>query len=564
MTLPTSAAGPSGWSTEPITGSNRGDAIALALPLGVLLLLTPVALTYYPAEFPSYVVQFLAIVVFYAYLRATRVWETYADWPRRTLLLLTIIVPLEQMFLPHGLAKLLWYLEPYLLPQLVRVSNVLLAAVVVLALRSGRAGPALRNLPGLVKASFACAVAGLIVATLASGYPLTSLVTGLLEVAPVYVVLFALLTLGGEPAFLRHACTLFVLSALLVAASQVLAMGRYLCCDYPLYLPVIVPDFVMLKGRPGWQAAVGLNGYGNPGHYGALAVLLVPSLAAWAYTRAGGRAALVACALLTYVFFLLYSRSGAVILFSALVMIFGVLLWQRRTIGVAILALLAFFTVAHASTRAVSYHVGGLAQFASHMRSAALSEGFVLPGGRGIRFEDLPDDVRRRLVEQSAFDRAQAWRLGIEIASRHWLAGVGFGVYRITDPVYTSPHSLVLQRWAEGGIASALAIVLLAAYAPLRSWRLLREGRAGTMEFAPLLGVGSFFLQAFVFGGNLSMMGLIVWGYGIGLLMAASFVEGPAASSVEGPVASSVEGPAGVVEPAARRRDDYFVASTSR
>lgn len=136
-----------------------------------------------------------------------------------------------------------------------------------------------------------------------------------------------------------------------------------------------------------------------------------------------------------------------------------------------------------------------------------------------------PKNFGQAVADNSGFERAGAWRLGLEISRNNWLTGIGYAVYRLVEPRYTAPHSLLLKRWAESGILGAISIVLLAAYAPWRLARMFRHRQPGIFEIGCLVGVSCFFLQAFIFGADLSMMGLIVWGYGVGLLLAVGGAE---------------------------------------
>jgi hypothetical protein len=600
-------------SGSALTGSNLYDAIALSIGVGGIVALTPIVLARYRAEFPSFIIQAALIVALYLYVRSAQLLERYKEWPQRLLLLVSFTIPLEQTFFPHTLAKLLWLMDPYLGLQLFRVSNILLFAVTVAALRDRGLASPLLSMPFLIKSSFAVGVAGFALATAFSDHPLISLAGGSLEFLPVYCAIFAFHAIAPDARFIGHACSLFLLACLGVAVTQIIALAPVLCCDHAFYLRATMLEFIVTTMDQNDQMrVVAINGYGNPLHYVSLALLLIPFTAGYIYSQYGSRLAIPALLIIVYSTLLLYSRSGTIIVFMALIFMFSILIWKHRIFSTTLAILITFIAFAHASKEALDYHVRGAKTLASRAAASvantkheaqpaavppasskneaqpaasppassknetqpaesplasskneappaasplAGSKNEVQPAENPLANEVQPAASPKNepqpasslsaaepataaanaapaaastLDDQvapgaaSGAERADAWHLGLEIARKNWLAGIGYAVYRLVEPIHTAPHSLLLKRWAEGGLLSAISIVLLAAFALLRLCSLLRTREPSIFQIGCLVGVNSFFLQAMIFGADLSVMGLTVWGYGVGMLLAAS------------------------------------------
>ncbi len=347
-----------------LTGSNLYDAIVLSIGLAGILALTPIVLTSYRAEFPSFIIQTVLIVAFYLYVRTFRLLVHYKEWTQRLLLLISFTVPLEQTFFPHALAKLLWLIDPHLGLQLLRASNVLLLTVTVLALRGYGLSRALRSIPFLIKASFAIGVAGFVLATVFSAYPLHSVAGGLLEFFPVYLVIFAVAAIAPDVRFVGHACSLFMLACLGVAATQIIALAPTLCCDHAFYLRATVPEFVAIRDQYDQMRAAEINSYGNRLHYASLVVLLIPFIVGYIYSHYGSKRAVFALLIFLYSFMLLYSRSGMVIIFAGLVFAFSFLIWKYRILSPILLGIITIIAAAHSSRETFDYHVRGVSMLA--------------------------------------------------------------------------------------------------------------------------------------------------------------------------------------------------------
>ncbi|NJO35897.1 MAG: hypothetical protein HC869_25255 [Rhodospirillales bacterium] len=117
---------------------------------------------------------------------------------------------------------------------------------------------------------------------------------------------------------------------------------------------------------------------------------------------------------------------------------------------------------------------------------------------------------------------------------RHWLTGIGFGVYSVVEQEHTAPHSMTLLRFSEGGILSLMSFILLCTYGFLRFFQLRKT--KDMLVAASLASLCAFFMKAAIFGGSFSINGQIVWGFGVALLLSIAIRGAPTrAYSKDGP-----------------------------
>jgi O-antigen ligase/polysaccharide polymerase Wzy-like membrane protein len=511
--------------------------IVLAVAVAALLAGLPWVWENFPSYVTGYIAQIVALLVGYSYAKAWRLPQVYVDWRQRALLLLSFAVPFQNTFLPKVLRKVLF--DSHLVLELLRPEILLIVAVTAATIAHGRRS-VISGIPLLLKLAFVTGFAGWMLVTPFSAYPLQSVASGVFDFLALYVVLYIFVANAPSRAFVVHCLVLFVIGCVLVATSQMLAMWSNLCCENVLLIPATADEFLDVKRNVPLMIRAGGNGYGNTDNFASLWVLLVPLLAGLYHVTQFKVAKALLFALLMYAGLLVYSRAGIMVVFAGLAAILAFRLVAYRSVSVFSAAALAFLVLIHASS-GLEYHTRGMRSFVTELTEYQPPQAEQdirppRPPRRSTQPQPAPTQARRASLEKrldlepksgieydrSGFERVQAWRMGAEIATKNLLTGIGYGVYPIIEPDYTAPHTLFLLRLSEGGVLSALSLLLLAAYVP---WRLLQMARSRSddmLEFSCLIAVGCFLLKGIVFGGNFSIGGLIVWGYGVGLCLATS------------------------------------------
>lgn len=453
--------------------------VCIALAAGV-----PVIAERFPDYLPGYLVQIPAILIGYAYFRHFRLSEY--DWPARVALLLAFAVPLQNTFFPKALRKALF--DQHIILEVFRPDIMVLIGLAGWLAWEGRRV----QLPAMLRWSFVIGLAGWVVATLFAARPPLSIGTGLFEFMAFWIVLYVFLALGQDRRFMVHAVALFCISFALVAFAQSAAI-----LSGTDAAPMLASEFLRVKMDLPLMLSAGGNGYGNTDNLISLWVLVVAFLAGVASLRP---IAFVLLVPLLFAGMLTYSRGGVLAVAAGLVAMIVVSVIARRSFNAYAVAALVLIGVAHVDPASFSYMSQGMASFAD---------------GRA------KTERRKPAADQSGGERMQAWRTGVRLA-RDNPQGIGYGHYPLADKTLTAPHNMLLLRLAEGGWLSGLSLLLLGLYAPLCLLGVIWRRGGDVLSIACLVAVSAFFLKAVLFGATFSIMGLIVWGFGVALFLATS------------------------------------------
>jgi hypothetical protein len=493
----------------------------LALLVAMIVALTAgtqmVALNY-PNYLPGYLIQIPAVIFGFYYFQYFNI-AAY-NWPERLTLFLAFLVPLENTFILKAFRKAA--LDSHLVMEIFRPSNfVLLCLAVYLTFTRKRL-----VLPTLLKWSFIFGLAGWVVSTFVSPEPLQSLAAGYFQFFTPFLALFLLLSVAPDRQFLAHALALFLVACVLVSISLICAV---LFLDRASYTAYVVPfysgHFNLIKKDLAFLVKIGGNAYENPDFFVSLWVLLVPFLTG-AYYASKQRATIVLALLIVfYAGFLQYSRAGIVIVVFALAALVIIRLIVYRQWSWLPMILIGTVIATHSSPAAIRYFGNGLERMTIDIFAINILPVTPAIAGSDVtaQIEDPHTDPAK---DRSGDERVQAWKRSLSVISDQWPTGIGLGTY----PGYVSstpPHSLLLYRLAEGGVLSGISIVLLALYAPLQLAGIVRRRERDGLAIAALLALSAFMLKAFVFDASFALMGIIVWGFGFALLMAASITKEP-------------------------------------
>jgi hypothetical protein len=456
-----------------------------------------------------------------------------------------------------------------ILPGIDRLHTYRIVELVILLLTAAVAfqkepGP---RLPRAIAVSFWLGLAGWAAATLGSQYPWQSLDTGALEFLLPFCVLYLFLCSAPDRDFLISAGALFVLGALVESVMQAWQIVSYYrdfaaANQLPefLWLPTAA-NFTTYKIALPTVLPAGLLpfSYGNTDNYVSLWVLLVPLAAGATFFARRRWLAVAALFALLYFGLFTYSRSGVIVIFLSLAALLGINLIANRSASAVIIATLAGLIVIHIDHSNLDYYWRGVSGFANQASSESIGaprlpekddaaskpeKNNVASKNDAASGPDRAGTLNQNKVEvehsgpdpagapnqnelefeRSGPDRASALKLGLNIGLRHWLTGIGYGVYPIIETRFTAPHSMLLLRFAESGILGLISFLLLALYAPFRLMFLLAR-RSDMFEATCLLAVSAFMLKAIVFGASFAISSNIVWGYAVMMVLAASLVN---------------------------------------
>jgi len=382
--------------------------------------------------------------------------------------------------------------------------------------------------------------------TILSPNVLHSTDAGMLEFFALYVVLYVTIVhLHGMRDF-ALAGILFALGAGFVAATQTAsivisvreqaaALGIHL--PFPFYPATFVqykdavPQFI--------PAGVPLS-YGNIDNYASLFVLLMPWLIGLTFVSpwrwlAGGLFLLHG-----YAGLVVYSRGALSAIIAAILILWLFQLRVYRRLAPAMLAALFGFVVALLVPQFGGKVGDGVITFADTLseqelgrnvlqESKRLQDGMLSADKNVVsrdqeRVEDREpktgDDLDQRPLDQSASDRARAWVKGLSIGFQSRFLGVGYGMYPTLDPELTAPHSLLILRFAEGGLLSLISFVALGLYVSAELLRMFGVGKRDMFQVACLCAAFGFWIKSSLFGANFSVSSNMVWAFGIALCLA--------------------------------------------
>jgi hypothetical protein len=479
-------------------------AVVLALLAGV-----PFVHSRFPEYLPSYLIQIPALLFAYGY--AVRYDLLAYRWPERLALLIAFLVPLENTFALKVFRKAA--LDGHIALEIFRPSNMLLVGVAIYLAWSGRRV----RLPELLKWSLIAGAAGWLVATMFAKDAFLSFGTGLFEFLAFWTALYVLLAIAPDRRFLAYAVTLFVASFALVALAQSAAIWLELPEETIFAVPVFADDFLTVKKHLPLMIKAGSNGYGNTDNFASLWVFVVPLLAGLAYCDRWKWAAWAVFAVLIYAGLLVYPRSAIGAVLVALAGLWVYRLHVFRPVGFGLIIAAVVILAIHANPEIGRYYVDGARSLIASLTSENASSRSV--GTTPTKKAEQKSDNASR-DDASGIARAEAWRRGVSISKENWKTGIGYGNYRTVDSEFTAPHNMVLLRSAEGGILSAISLLLLALYAPLRLTGALLRRDQDMFAVACLVAVSAFFLKALIFGATFAINGMIPWAFGVALLLA--------------------------------------------
>lgn len=471
----------------------------------------PIVSRYEPDYLPGYLIQIPALLILYGYWKVFNLPSFSIE--KRGIFLLSFIVPLANTFIPKVARKIL--MDQHILLEIGRPSILLLIALSAYSYRRGRSS----SVPSILQWSFWLGLAGCFLATAFSAYPTWALGFGFFEFGCFWLVLYVMAEQNRNT--LGHSIALYLMGVILVAIAQTFAILAGNSAPGVLGIPLFADEFLDVKKLLPLMIAAGGNGYGNTDNFASLWCMAVPLLGGLAYVVPKWKGAVwIGFAILLYAGLLIYSRSATAVVFVALAGVWVYRFWVWRSASAGLLVSMAFLAAIHtASPDIVRYYVGGIQSFAVSMLTPSNTE----DAGKSIRNatslvpheEVLSGDI-------SGLDRAEAWRRGWKIGSENWLTGVGFGIYSRVEPTFTAPHSMALERFAEGGVLSFVSWTLIALYPVARLLAMLMRKDTDMLAVACLAGVAAFFLKGAVFGATFAINGLIVWGFGAALSIAAA------------------------------------------
>ena len=444
----------------------------------------------FPEYIAGYLIQIPALVLGYFYATKFDLLNRYPRWQQRVLLLISFAIPLQNTFVLKAARKYL--MDGNVALEAFRPAVFILLVVTAASLANNDK----LRLPKLIVASFVTGLFGWLLSSSASDYPGVSLGTGLFEFLCPFAAVYALSVNALDRAFLLHCLKLFIISFALVALAQASVILATDCSDAVLGLPLLADEFLELKKSLPLMQVAGANAYGNTDNFVSLWVLIIPLTAGLYYRRKSALWAIALFALL-YLGLLVYSRSGILAVTCGLT---GIVVHRAvafRAFSALPAAALAALLLIHVPSGGAKYFVDGIYSFITTLQYPT----------KEIHSYDA-----------SGVDRMEAMRRGVAIASEHPITGVGYGVYPIVEPELTAPHNMLLLRFAEGGIFSAVSLLLLASFAIASAWRQFFSRDIVAMTAA--IGLGCFLLKGMIFGATFSIGGQISWGFGVAILIA--------------------------------------------
>jgi hypothetical protein len=508
----------------------------LAFVVLVLILAFPFIYARFPTYASGYLVQIPAVVIGYWYIQTFDLFSLYPDWKCRVLLVLSFIIPLQNTFWIKAFRKL--FLDSNLLLELFRPEILLFIAVAIGTAFAPRNKEAYARVPSILKLSFFLGLAAWAVSTAASANPHLAFATGIFEFLVPFATLYVFVAVAPDRTFMRHAIALFIISYVLVSLALIsAALAISDARPSTLGLPLFAIDFLNIKRAIKFIALVGGNAYENSDYFISLWVMIIPFLVVYYYTSARKWPVLFAITIVFYAGFLEYSRAGiAVVAIACLfVIVLRLFLFRRWSWLPALLLMIIGLILADVSvdkyfTNGLSELIGGII----HDNKTVDRRG---DGNRSVgapnqqtlqRGADITSEVDESKGDTSGDVRALAWKKSLTVAMQNVWTGIGYGNY----PIYidaTPPHSLLLSRFAEGGILGLVSILMLAFYAPWRIVVSLHRRDKDMFLYATRLGLSCFMLKALPFSSSFSLVGIVVWGFGFAMMLASSI--GPLAEA---------------------------------
>lgn len=493
---------------------------------GLIVLSTQFVASQFPDYLPSHIAQLAALAAGVLYFRKFDLWDRYPAQAQRLSLLLAYAIPFGNIFLVKVFRKAV--LGSNLALELLRPEILLLLAAVALTAHK-RFG-----LPRILLAAAWLTAASVLVSAAASSDPVYAAAAGFFEGIIPFLVIILYARNASDRAFLWHALTLFALAFTIVAAAQSASIMLHKCCAYTS------AGFLGGKMDLPLMKAAGGNGYGNTTNFVSLAVLIVPFLAASIFGCTVLRSArTVAVGVLVYATLLVYSRAGLLVLLigmAAVCLSFrrAAPAWGRAALATIIIAVVAV----HIPTGGLSYYKSGVESFIGVEKNHAPPRGAAANARRESTRPQaeaaapgeppLPDAeivLKSEKPDLSGKDRAAAMRQGLAIARANWKTGIGYGMYVRSESEFTSPHSMPILRIAEGGIIGLAGFVLLWLAIPVLLYRRRRE--LDGLDIACLVSLSCFFVYGSLLGAAFSLLGIVPWGFGVGLMIACLLPGAP-------------------------------------
>jgi len=304
--------------------------------------------------------------------------------------------------------------------------------------------------------------------------------------------------------FLIHSIALLNIGVALVSVSLITsALITTQSIPDASSVPLFASDFQFLKRHLDYLAQVGGNAYENPDFYISIWVLIVPAILLAYYQVSHRSALLIILAVLLYAGLLEYSRAGLLLVATAAIVTIAVRIFTTREWSWLPAVLLLLLAVMHFNEATASYFFSGLKQFEQRISGHRRYPELIMSGDR------------------SGDERGVSLHKGIEAGLQRPWTGIGYGTYRMYEPV--PPHSTLIYRFAEGGLFGALSILLLAIYAPLLLVSALWHREKDLLLYAGLIGTICFMFKGMLFSASFSLNGLVVWGFAFAALTVLTF-----------------------------------------
>ena len=309
-------------------------------------------------------------------------------------------------------------------------------------------------------------------------------------------------------------------SLALIAAIETISPGP----SYVLGVPLFPTDFLAIKRAVEFLIDVGGNVYENPDFYISLWIMMIPVLVGVYYSARTYRAALLAVvAVVSYAGLLEFSRGGTLVVIIAMAGFVAARFVALRVVSLLPLSIAVIFSLM-TFVGMVGYFGSAYDQYATSLESSNLNaeDLYQVDPGSPIMVHgggDISGEIR-----------AEAAKLALRTAEKHPFVGLGYGVYPRTVSSIP-PHNKLLDRLTSGGILAGLSLLLLTGYVYWQALMLLFRPEKDMLRMGAILALAAFLTKALPFDAAVSLNGIVLWGFLIGLLLA--YVSCRAKASVE-------------------------------
>ncbi len=390
----------------------------------------------------------------------------------------------------------------------------------------------MRSIPYSLGIAGVLMLAGAFLSSLASIHPLRSVGASILEVVvpiSMFVLTRAIATNRRSILWILIMLSLgSIIPSALGVASVVKTFG----------FPLTATDFLKIKMGINFSGDYGVATFGNSGHMADFVVLIGPILAVLSTNRSIPvhlKTISIGALFLAFINLLVtFSRAALLITLLWLIVLMVKQFYETNRTSV-LLGANALFLIAVILSPSSARYFGNSMYDAG--REAAILFGNTEPeSGQKLDKNDSSSRVvtantkmepkledKIGVTDYSAPLRVQALSEGVRLGLQYGLLGAGYSEYPRLDPVHTSPHSLLIRTWVEGGCISAAGIFVVFGCA---LWRVIAQcftekgSEWDELSFASSLAVTCYLFYGFVFGSLISLDGMGLWGMLLGVFLA--------------------------------------------